>query len=868
MVDIGTRFRKSDLHIHTPASKCFAKDEKSITAAQIVEEAAKKGLEIIGISDHNDIAFIDDVRKEAAKKGIIVFPSIEVSTQEAHLLALFEPDFSIAKLNEFLPYIGIKSADRGEKEAMADSFELVLTKIKEYGGIAIAAHANSDNGILNSEKKGTYRKRVCWRPELHALELINKDHIDNFTSGQVPGYPAKPCVCGSDAHCLADIGQRYIYLKMDFVSINGLKQALIDWPVKVRFPWDSIQPCCPRIQSLTVNQGFFKNVVFRFHPNLTCFVGGTGTGKSTAIEFLRYCFNDMSSFEEIQNDTYEKVEKLIGAGGKVIVEYIADNGEEISISREVTDPMYREEVSRTIVDSDGQTALIPSKPVFFSQGEIARIAMNPIAQLELIDKYIDISDENRQEQETIVGLDTKSYQLVEVVGNLRALNEIITDPQDGKVAIERERDRLQEQLKNPIFTEFPKWESEGRFINQTLEGIDKLHPMIEELLGNVNMQEYFPVALDASSPNFDKLEPLNKVPDTIDSILGRLAEEFGDEVSKIRTEGARLRDEWGPLFVKKQEEYEQFLTELGADDVNKAQARLRALNERLGELAEIEVKAGILSDKEVSIREERRKLLEQLQDTRHSRFEKRLAKAKEWEAKLSGKIKIDIVANGDVSKYIPALIDATTGSHAHKVNVAKVAVFIQPHEIVRAVLEDETTWVQERSGIDPEDIERMVDFLKHKDLRELLKLETTPISDMLRISFELELGKFKPINELAVGTKSIVIVSLAMIEGNAPLVIDQPEDSLDTEFIYTQIVGKLRSEKESRQFIFTSHNANVVVASETDLTHVLTATSDQGSIRSSGGIDRPDTNRLILLHLEGGPDAFKLRTQKYEQSMT
>jgi len=58
------------------------------------------------------------------------------------------------------------------------------------------------------------------------------------------------------------------------------------------------------------------------------------------------------------------------------------------------------------------------------------------------------------------------------------------------------------------------------------------------------------------------------------------------------------------------------------------------------------------------------------------------------------------------------------------------------------------------------------------------------LEDSILIIFEVEPGKFKPLNELSVGTKSTVIVSLAMIEGTNPLVIDQPEDSLDTEFIY------------------------------------------------------------------------------------
>jgi ABC-type Na+ transport system ATPase subunit NatA len=191
---------------------------------------------------------------------------------------------------------------------------------------------------------------------------------------------------------------------------------------------------------------------------------------------------------------------------------------------------------------------------------------------------------------------------------------------------------------------------------------------------------------------------------------------------------------------------------------------------------------------------------------------------------------------------------------------------MKPWELVQAALGGDVALIKRQSGIDEDDAQKMVDYLRQIDLVDVLKLETIMISDVPKISFETEPGQFKPIDELATGTKSIVIVSIAMVEGNYPLIIDQPEDSLNTEFIYNQIVTKLRNEKEMRQFIFASHNANIVVSAETDLTHVLTATASQGSIKSSGGIDNPNTNNFLLLHLEGGPHAFDLRTSKYIRS--
>lgn len=170
-----------------------------------------------------------------------------------------------------------------------------------------------------------------------------------------------------------------------------------------------------------------------------------------------------------------------------------------------------------------------------------------------------------------------------------------------------------------------------------------------------------------------------------------------------------------------------------------------------------------------------------------------------------------------------------------------------------------------KAGVPQDPARKILEFLSQKP-EDLLALETVPLPDLPEISFEVEPGVFKPLNALSVGGKGTVVMLLAMVEGTAPLVIDQPEDSLDTLFIYEQIVKKVRQQKESRQFIFATHNPNVLVSADADLSFVLEATADKGAIRSHGGIDREDTNDLLILHLEGGVPAFKVRGMKYRKN--
>lgn len=89
----GLRFVKLDLHLHTPASECFA--DRSVSAQAIVKEALEKGLDGIAVTDHNSGAWVDEVKQAATGSGLVVFPGCEVSCMGGergiHIIAIFDP---------------------------------------------------------------------------------------------------------------------------------------------------------------------------------------------------------------------------------------------------------------------------------------------------------------------------------------------------------------------------------------------------------------------------------------------------------------------------------------------------------------------------------------------------------------------------------------------------------------------------------------------------------------------------------------------------------------------------------------------------------------------------------------------------------
>ncbi len=103
----------ADLHIHSAYSP-----DATATVRAILKQAADAGLDVIAVTDHDEIRGSLEARDLAPKYGIEAIPAVEVSTRQGHLLALFV---------EKLPPAGLSFVD-------------TLIYIGRLGGVAIAAH--------------------------------------------------------------------------------------------------------------------------------------------------------------------------------------------------------------------------------------------------------------------------------------------------------------------------------------------------------------------------------------------------------------------------------------------------------------------------------------------------------------------------------------------------------------------------------------------------------------------------------------------------------------------------------------------------------------------------------------------------------
>jgi len=126
------------------------------------------------------------------------------------------------------------------------------------------------------------------------------------------------------------------------------------------------------------------------------------------------------------------------------------------------------------------------------------------------------------------------------------------------------------------------------------------------------------------------------------------------------------------------------------------------------------------------------------------------------------------------------------------------------------------------------------------------------------------------IEQLSPGTRGIVLLLLYLsidAEDDRPLIIDQPEENLDPQSIFDELVTRFREARKRRQIIIVTHNANLVV--NTDADQVIVASCGRHRLGQlpeityeCGGLENPHIRQRVCEILEGGEKAFRERAKR------
>lgn len=136
-------------------------------------------------------------------------------------------------------------------------------------------------------------------------------------------------------------------------------------------------------------------------------------------------------------------------------------------------------------------------------------------------------------------------------------------------------------------------------------------------------------------------------------------------------------------------------------------------------------------------------------------------------------------------------------------------------------------------------------------------------------SVRQERAIFKDLEQLSLGQKVVAILTFVFNFGshtkdNTPLIIDQPEDNLDNQYIFKNLVDSLRNIKNKRQVIVVTHSSTIVTNADAEQVIVMNSDNCNGWVDTSGYPSDKTIVSHIINHMEGGVDSFKNKLNKYK----
>ncbi len=167
----GARFYRADLHNHTPFDAGFhcagfavdTEEQKRAYACEYVRHLREtQQLEIVGITEHNDVSWLPYIQAAAQDLGLVVFPGIELGAndgkRQVHFLALFDPGTPAHKLDHFISSLGLLPDARFQPDGTPKLVDLdcrsltdrIVATGPDLKGIPIAAHASGRKELISS----------------------------------------------------------------------------------------------------------------------------------------------------------------------------------------------------------------------------------------------------------------------------------------------------------------------------------------------------------------------------------------------------------------------------------------------------------------------------------------------------------------------------------------------------------------------------------------------------------------------------------------------------------------------------------------------------------------------------------------------
>ena len=851
----GSEWRIWDLHFHTPSSYDY--QDKSVKNQDIINALSENNVSVVAITDHHviDIERIEDLQRLGKEKNIVVLPGIEFcselgGSEAIHFIGIFP---ETANLNTIWTKIqgqcNLTPEDivsRGQERVVC-SFEKTSSLIIELGGL-VTIHAgkksNSIEGIKNNLLVKQEFKQQLLSTYHPLLEVGKIEDIENYKSNVFPNIKfSLPIIMCSDNHNIREYTTKEkLWIKAE-TTFEGLKQILFEPEDRVR-----IQTTKPDeknvyqvIDSITLDEDEFWHGKIFLNPNLNTIVGGRSTGKSSLLKAIAAKHGN----KEVEENDFIR-QHLDG----ISIRWQDGNdqlGREIEYFRQsyMHDIAFDSEKTNRIVDS-----IIKDKD-----------------EAGLLKAYNErLTDISKEISEGVFSIFQMQKDIVSVT---KSLSE-----KGNKDGVEKQLSLL--KLKAADLQKGSELSPEERMSFDTY--LHQIQEKKKQIAGADN-----DLGLLNKMKNVTPFEPTFKDKWQFNQLSFPLNQYDVDrlyEGLKVKTE-----TEWGNIvqqFIEKtskaKEQINTDIQTIMTYDVYKKGIHAFEDNK---ELKDINGKI-IEEEKNLETINGLQSRLEHIRKLRNSLIQKII------DAHCSYKMMAREICNTLEIAYDG--LDISVSLTFHK---KELQDFLESRLNLRGNERQEYLKTL-LNRYDEDNKSCSLDFLKDLLLENILlkngyEALNVAIEFFTRNWYSLDYSltyQGDAFVNMSEGKQAFVILKLLLdfSDKKCPILIDQPEDSLDNRAIYHELVAYIKRKKKERQIILVTHNSNVVVSADAE--NVIVANQEGADTPNLGGMkfqyingaledtkQRDENSEYILSSqgirehicdiLEGGRIAFEKREQKY-----
>lgn len=862
----GNAWVRADFHLHTNADKEFKYDgEDNSFVTDYINKLHSEGIKLGVITNHNKFV-LDEfkaLKRKAKKSNIGLLPGVELSVNDGangiHVLVVFSEEWISEGQDYINNFLNVTFSGRTpsqyEQENARSNDDLVATlKILEgynKSFFIIFAHVEAPSGIWH-EVAGGKMQEIAREPlvkkycrgfqKVRTIDNPNKVNKKKVSLWWGETYPAE--LEGSDPKQIDEIGRgKTCYINIGDFSFDAVRYALSDHKYRVSFGNKEIRHSY--IKSVRYDGGLLDGVKIPLSSSLNCLIGIRGSGKSSILESLRYAL-DIPLGDTPQDKKYKEslLPHVLKSGGKITIEAVDKHGETYEISRILNNTPDVFKNGNHIQDIKVLGAIV-NNPLYFGQKDLASAGDgfgHDLVEKIVRDELVDVRKRIAQKQTNVTNC----------IESLSAIEEDAEQLDKDMNELETVKFKLEQLDKYGIKEKLTKqvdYDNDSQYFGEIEKAIsEKIDSLIEarnELLNALD--EFQEKKSETNQPKidelFEKISQLKAVVHDASPIFKKIEAkltEISNDKDLLEKEKDGLKEEFAEIergLVKELED--QGVHSVKPDEYLDLSNKKSELETSISELRK---RTGTLEDKKSLLLT----AISELNIAWYEEFkviENALSRINEAQDSLT----INSIFKGDKCYFSTKLEEHLRGHNIRRDTYESISVKYSDFGEVYKDIDNAKNEARSKSS-----------EFKTKFIECLKDLLTCQIPNKYDVTYR---GKALRSHSLGQRASAMMLFILSQNE-NDILLIDQPEDDLDNQTIYEDVVKLVRKMKPNQQFIFATHNANFPVLGDSD--QLVSCELSENKIELHiGSIDNKVSQQKIVKVMEGGAEAFNRRKSIY-----